>query len=166
MTKLYNSWPQDITETKIIYGHKSWWGKFTEDGAISLCSKWCSGWNLQLFWAGKGLEGPRPTFLLVFLLLCVYRNGHKLPCHAHPSLPAAPELAMTGLHPSLWLRHSERKIKPLSVAKPWSLYSTLGRSLRGLVEVQRHICGRDRSWIKPFPFLDTNLQLQLSVQNT
>lgn len=43
-----NAWPQDIMETKIINRFKSWWGKFAEDRAISFCSKWCSGWNLQL----------------------------------------------------------------------------------------------------------------------
>lgn len=166
MTKLYNSWPQDVTETKIIDGHKSWWDKFTEDRAIGLCSKWCSGWNLQLFWAGKGPEELRPTFLLVLLPICVQKWPlSALPC---PPLPASHAraghdwAASTPVTKAQW----ERKIKPLSVAKLWSPYSTLRQSLHGLVKVQRHICGRGRSWIKPFPFLDTNLQLQLSVQNT
>lgn len=82
-------------------------------------------------------------------------------------LPALLELAAAGLHPVLTTKAQwERKIKPLSVAEPASPYSTLKWSLRGLVKVQQHICGRGGSWIQPLSCLDSNLQLQLSVQDT
>lgn len=49
-------------------------------------------------------------------------------------LPALPELAASGLHLVLMTKaQCERKIKPLSVAKPSSPYSTLKWSLCGLV---------------------------------
>lgn len=35
-------------ETKVINGFKSWWVKFAQDRTITFCSKWCSGWTLQL----------------------------------------------------------------------------------------------------------------------
>lgn len=117
-----------------------------------------------------GWEGPRGTETHLPHCpppaLCVQKGPlSALSCSPLPaSHPRAGHdwAASTPVTKAQW----ERKIKPLSVAKPWSPYSTLGRSLRGLVKVQRHICGRGRSWIKPFPFLDTNLQFQLSVQNT
>lgn len=67
VVKLCKSWPQDIMETKITNGFKSWWGNLAEDKAISFCSKLCPGWNPRSSFVSRSCErGEVPQYLHFF----------------------------------------------------------------------------------------------------
>lgn len=67
VVKLCKSWPQDIMETKITNGFKSWWGNLAEDKAISFCSKLCPGWNPRSSFVSRSCErGEVPQCLHFF----------------------------------------------------------------------------------------------------
>lgn len=75
----------------------------------------------RVCWDGKGPEGLTATFLLLLILRGALEQGPCRPCHASILLPALPGLAAPGLHPVLMSKaQRERKIKPLSAAKPSS----------------------------------------------
>lgn len=75
----------------------------------------------RVCWDGKGPEGLTATFLLLTLRVVPWRKGHADLAMPALLLPALPGLAAPGLHPVLVSKaQRERKIKPLSAAKPSS----------------------------------------------